>query len=146
MILHGFGLYSGLRNSDDAVVAKGLADERVLARRLVCHGKMPFPLTVTANRRPERKASQRWTLGYRRIGFSQPRNQLVTGRLDRRVWGSVSDNGRLSDGQAVPVLASASTASHVVPNITKTSFSLVISMILRTRGFSPVSTRYRPIF
>ncbi len=47
---------------------------------------------------------------------------------------------------AVPVFASASTASQVVPNITKTSFTLVISMILRTRGFSPVSTRYRPVF
>ncbi len=28
-----------VHDSDDAVVAKGLADERVLAHRLVCHGE-----------------------------------------------------------------------------------------------------------
>src|SRR6266404_6798442 len=48
--------------------------------------------------------------------------------------------------QADPVLASASTASHVVPNVTKKSFTLVISIILRTLGFTPVSTRHRPVF
>ena len=48
--------------------------------------------------------------------------------------------------QADPVLASASTASHVVPNVTKNSFTLVISITLRTRGFTPVSTKHRPVF
>ena len=48
--------------------------------------------------------------------------------------------------QAVPVFASASTASHVVWNVTKKSVTLVISMIFFTRGFTPVNTRHLPVF
>jgi hypothetical protein len=42
----GLGCTQEVREYDDAVAAKGLADERVLAHRLVCHGEVLLPLTV----------------------------------------------------------------------------------------------------
>ena len=60
--------------------------------------------------------------------------------------GRVADVNTLLGLQAVPVFASASTASHVVGNVMKKLWTLVILRTFITRGVTPVKTRQRPVF